>query len=306
MPPATDATPRRVVVTGATGFIGSALVALLRAAGHTVLRLTRRPAGADDVRWDPARGEIDAAALDDAEAVIHLAGENIGERWTDEQRRRILDSRVQGTALLARSFAALARPPRVFVSGSATGIYGDSGDREVDEHGAPGAGFLSEVVQAWEAAAEPARAAGLRVVHPRLGIVLHESGGALARMLPVFRLGVGGRLGSGRQWMSWISRDDAVRALAFLALDALLDGPVNVVAPEPVRNADFTHALGHALGRPAVTVVPGFALTLAYGRMAEETLLTGQRVRCDRLLAAGFTFHHPTLDAALRAALGDG
>ena len=238
--------------------------------------------------------------------MIHLAGESIGQRWTDEEKRRILDSRVQGTSLLAGALAGLANPPRALVSISGVGIYGDGGDRELDESSPPGAGFLADVVQAWEAAAEPARAAGLRVVHPRLGIVLHESGGALARMLPVFRLGVGGRLGSGRQWMSWISRDDAVRALAFLALDAVLDGPVNVAAPEPVRNTVFTHALGHALGRPAVTVVPGFALTLAYGRMAEETLLTGQRVRCDRLLAAGFTFHHPTLDAALRAALDDG
>jgi uncharacterized protein (TIGR01777 family) len=189
------------------------------------------------------------------------------------------------------------------VSGSATGVYGDAGDREVDESGPPGSGFLADVVRAWEGATEPAREAGLRVVHPRLGVVLHESGGALARMLPVFRLGAGGRLGDGRQWMSWVAREDAVRALAFLALEASLDGPVNVVAPEPARNAEFTQALGRALGRPAPLAVPGFALELAYGEMARETLLAGQRVRCDRLRSAGFAFRYPTLDEALHAAL---
>ena len=303
MPPAT---PRRVAVTGATGFIGSALVARLRGEGHTVLRVTRRPDGAEDVRWDPARGEIDAARLEGLDAVIHLAGENVGERWTAEHKRRIVDSRVQGTTLLARTLAGLARRPAALVSGSGSGWYGDTGDRAVDESAPQGAGFLAEVVAAWEAAAEPARAAGIRVVHPRLGVVLHESGGALARMLPVFRMGAGGRLGDGRQWFSWISRDDAVRALAFLALESDLAGPVNVVAPAPVTNADFTHALGAALHRPAALVVPGFALKLAYGDMAEETLLTGQRLRADRLLGTGFRFRHPTVDAALRAALDDG
>lgn len=298
------ATPRRLAVTGATGFIGSALVALLRGEGHTVLRVTRRPAGAEDVRWDPARGEMDAGRLEGLDAVIHLAGENVGERWTAEHKRRVLDSRVQGTTLLARTLAGLARRPVALVSGSASGWYGDTGDRAMDESAPRGEGFLAEVVAAWEAAAGPARATEIRVVHPRLGVVLHESGGALARMLPVFRLGAGGRLGDGKQWFSWISRDDAVRALAFLALESDLAGPVNVVAPAPVTNADFTHALGAALHRPAALVVPGFALKLAYGDMAEETLLTGQRLRADRLLGAGFRFRHPTVEEGLRAAMG--
>lgn len=307
--PPPPATPLRLAVTGATGFIGTALVGELRARGHAVRRVTRAPSGPGDVRWDPARGELDAGALADVDAVIHLAGENVGERWTDEQKRRIRDSRVRGTGLVARALASLGPRgdgrPRALVSASATGYYGDTGDREATEASPPGTGFLADVVRAWEDAASPARAAGCRVVHPRIGLVLHRDGGALARMLPPFRLGLGGRLGDGEQWMSWISRDDTVRALAFLAEHATIAGPVNVVAPAPARNAGFTSALGHALHRPAVAAVPAFALRLAFGQMADETLLVSQRVRSDRLQQAGFAFTHPALDAALAAALAE-
>jgi uncharacterized protein (TIGR01777 family) len=296
----------KVAVTGATGFIGRALVERLGRAGHSVRRVSRRsPApGSDDLRWDPARGVLDPAALEGVDAVVHLAGENVGQRWSKDARRRILESRVQGTTLIASTLARLARQPRVLVSMSATGIYGDTGDREVDEAAPAGTGFLADVVRAWEAAADPARAAGIRVVHPRLGVVLGDEGGALARLLLPFRLGLGGKIGDGRQWMSWIARDDAVRALEFLLAADALAGPVNVVAPEAVRNATFTATLGRVLGRPTLTTVPGLALRAVYGDMADETLLTGQRVRCRRLCDAGFTFRYATLEDALRAELG--
>ena len=293
--------PLRVAVTGATGFIGAALVPLLREAGHTVVRVSRGSGG--DVRWDPDRGELDPRALAGVDAAVDLAGENIGQRWTDERRRRIVESRERGTGLLARTLAALEPRPRVLVSVSGVNWYGDAGDAEVCETSPPGEGFLAEVTRIWEAAAEPARRAGIRVVHPRLGVVLHPDDGALARMLPVFRLGLGGRLGGGRQWLSWVSRDDAARALRFLLEHDDLAGPVNVVA-EPVRNEDFTRALAGALHRPAPFVVPGLALKAVYGQMAEETLLGGQRASGDRLRAAGFEFRHATIEGALRAMLG--
>ncbi|HEU4630520.1 MAG TPA: TIGR01777 family oxidoreductase [Gemmatimonadaceae bacterium] len=303
----------RVAVTGVTGFIGARLLPELRARGYDVLTLSRRagaaapggPGAADaTAHWNPARGELDASALDGVVAAIHLAGENIGQRWTDARRRQILASRVQGTALLARTLGALRPRPRVLVSVSAVGYYGDGGDRELDETSPSGQGFLAEVVRQWEAAADPARDAGIRVVHPRLGVVLGVDGGALARLLPLFRLGLGGRLGDGRQWMSWLARDDAVRALAFLAEEPALAGAVNVVAPEPVRNAAFTRTLARVLHRPAPWVVPAFALELLYGQMARETLLWGQRVQSRRLPDAGFTFLQPTLEEALRAEIG--
>lgn len=297
----------RIAVTGAGGFLGSALVPALAAAGHTVVRVSRgepRP-GSSDVIWDPARGTIDARALEGVDAAIHLAGENIAQRWTDDARRRILDSRTQGTGLLARTLAALDRPPLVLLSASAIGIYGDRGDEEVDEGSAPGTGFLADVVRAWEAAADPARSAGIRVVHPRLGVILGRDGGVLGRLLPPFRLGLGGPVGDGRQWMSWVARSDVVGALTFLLATETLAGAVNVVAPEPARNGSFTEALGHVLHRPTLGIVPAFALRAVYGQMAEETLLAGQRVRPARLDAAGFRFLHPTLIGALRSELGE-
>lgn len=303
--PSAGQPPLRLAVTGGSGFVGAALEPALVAAGHTVLRVSRsdpRPA-TPDVRWDPARGVIDARGLEGLDGVIHLAGENIAQRWTDESRRRILESRTDGTGLLARTLAALDRPPRVLLSASAIGIYGARGDDEVDEDSTPGTGFLAEVVQAWEAAAEPARSAGIRVVHPRLGVVLGRDGGVLERLLPPFRLGLGGPVGDGQQWMSWVARSDVIAALRFLLDADAVAGPVNVVAPGAVRNETFTAALGHVLHRPTLGTVPAFALRAVYGQMAEETLLSGQRVRPKRLEEAGFTFRHPMLEEALRSEL---
>lgn len=303
----TDRGARRIAITGATGFLGQALVARLVADGHTVHRISRRaPApGSADVRWDPERGTLDPAALEGVDAVVHLAGENIGQTWSAAARRRILESRVQGTTLLAHTLAGLERKPRVMVSASAVGYYGDTGDREVDESSPPGHGFLAQVVREWERSADAARGAGIRVVHPRLGVVLGEGGGALARMLPPFRLGLGARIGSGRQWMSWVSLTDAVGALRTLATqDGPAAGPVNVVAA-PVTNAEFTDTLGRVLHRPTVLPLPAFALRAVYGRMAEETLIGGQRAVSRRLGEMGIELAYPGLEEALREELRD-
>lgn len=299
--------PLRIAVTGSTGLIGTALVRALRADGHRVLRLVRsRPApGADEVYWSPSGGEIDAAALEGTDAAVHLAGENVGQPpWTEERKRRIRDSRVQGTGLLARTLAGLAAKPRVLVSASAIGYYGDRGDEVLDETAAPGSGFLAEVCRAWEAAADPARAAGIRVVHPRIGVVLSGEGGALEKMLTPFKLGVGGKMGSGRQWMSWVALHDVVEAIRFALRTDTLSGPANVASPNPATNAEFTEALGRVLGRPTFFAVPKFALKLALGQMADEALLASQRAVPEKLRAAGFVFEYPDLEGALRVALG--
>lgn len=303
--------PLTIAVTGASGLIGRALTHFLTTGGHTVVRIGRGPASAQvspqlrDVQWDPAAGRLDARAFDGIDAVVHLAGANVGERWTPEHRRAILDSRVQGTRLVAETIAGMARPPRVLVSASAIGYYGDRGDEVLDERSGRGRGFLADVTAAWEAAADPARAAGIRVVHPRFGVVLSPSGGALAKLLPLFQLGAGGPLGSGRQWMSVISLDDAVGAVHAVIAREDLAGAVNVVLPEPVRNADFARVLGRVLHRPSLVPAPAFALRLAMGRQqADEVLLASERVVPRRLLAAGFRFRHPTLDDTLRFELG--
>ncbi len=300
-----DGAGLRIAVTGATGFLGSVLEPALTAAGYKVVRISRREPrpGSSDLQWDPSNGLLDAQGLTGVHGVIHLAGENIAQRWTDDARRRIRESRTQGTGLVARTIAGLDNPPPVLLSASAVGYYGARGDEELDEDSAPGSGFLAGVVQAWEASAQPAREAGVRVVHPRLGVLLGEGGGVLERLVPPFRLGLGGQVGDGQQWMSWIARSDAVAALLFLLQSGTLDGPVNVVAPEPVRNDDFTTALGHAVNRPTLGFVPAFALRAVYGQMAEETLLAGQRVRPARLQEAGFRFRHPEIEEALRAEL---
>jgi hypothetical protein len=302
--------PMTVAVTGASGMIGSALVPFLTAGGHTVVRVGRGAPGPAapqrrDVRWDPARGLLDPAALDGVDAVVHLAGANVGGRWTAAYRDEIARSRVDATRLVAETVARMERPPRVVVSMSGSGYYGDRGDEPLDESAPPGRGFLAEVAQRWEAAADPARAAGVRVVHPRLGVVLSPRGGALARLLPPFQAGVGGPTGSGRQWWALAGLDDVLGALHFLVTRDDVDGPVNVSLPEPARNADFARALARVLGRPALVPTPAFALRLALGRQqADEMLLASQRLVPRRLLAAGFAFRHPTAEAALRFELG--
>jgi hypothetical protein len=258
------------------------------------------PTSDSDIPWDTRHETIDAAKLIGVDAVIHLAGENLAQRWTTAVRRRIRDSRVDGTLALARTLASMDKKPRVLLSGSAIGIYGSRGDEVLDESSSTGNDFLAEVCTAWEAATKPASEAGIRVVLLRTGIVLSRDGGALAKMLLPFRLGVGGRLGSGHQWMSWISIDDYPRVVRFLLSDEKLSGPVNIVAPNPVTNKEFSATLARVLGRPSLFGVPKFALELAFGDMAEDTVLASQRVIPRRLLEAGFDFQHSTLESALR------
>lgn len=291
----------RVLVTGSHGLIGSALVAALEADGHQAVRLSRGP------QWDPERAVIDPAVLDGVDAVVNLAGEGIGEhRWSDEHKRKVRDSRVNGTSALASAMAGLpeAARPRVLVNGSAVGYYGNRGDVPVTEDSVAGTGFLAELVEEWEAAASPAAEAGVRVVLLRTGIVLSAKGGALGKQLLPFKAGAGGRLGRGRQWLSWISIDDEVGAIRHALDHDDVRGPLNATAPNPVTNAEFTKALGRALHRPAVLAVPAPALRLLFGReMADEMLLAGQRVLPAKLEASGYSFRHTTLAQALEAVL---
>jgi hypothetical protein len=295
-----------VAVTGASGLIGSALIRRLESDGHRVTRLVRRAAGPGEISWDPVSGRLEPGQLEGMDAVIHLAGENVGVRWTAARKRQIKSSRIQGTRLLSEAIARARRRPGVLVSASAIGIYGNRGDEVLTENSPAGDAvldFLAEVGREWEAAAEPARASGVRVIHPRFGLVLSPEGGALRKMLLPFRLGLGGRLGSGTQWMSWISIDDVVGALLHVLLTESFSGPVNLVAPEPVRNRDFTAILGGVLSRPTPFAVPAAALRLALGEMATSTLLASARVLPKRLLAAGYRFEHPDLNTALRHVL---
>jgi uncharacterized protein (TIGR01777 family) len=294
-----------IVIGGASGLIGAALGAALGAAGHTVLRLVRRaPRRDDEITWDPAVGHIDGAALEGVAAVVNLSGESVASgRWTASRRRRIVASRVETTALLARTLATRLDPPEVLVSASGVNYYGDTGDRLADEQAPAGEGFLADLCKRWEAAAEPARKAGIRVVHPRFGPVLTARGGMLAKLLPLFKAGLGGSLGDGRQWMSWIALPDAVAALTHLIERGDLRGPFNVVSPAPVTNADFTRILGGVLGRPTLLRAPGAALRVAFGHMARETLLISCRAVPRRLLSDNFSFSAPTLEAALRSEL---
>jgi uncharacterized protein (TIGR01777 family) len=295
-----------LLVSGASGLIGSALIRRLAADGHRVTRLVRRPAGPGEVTWDPAIGTIDAQKLAGVDGVVHLAGENLGHRWTRSRKASIRDSRVRGTGLLSETIARLERPPRVLISASAVGIYGNRGDElltETSPPGDPNRDFLVAVCLEWEAAADSARAAGIRVVHPRFGVVLSPEGGALGKLLPPFRLGLGGHLGEGSQWMSWISIHDAVGVIRY-ALLADLHGPINATAPEPVTNRDFTRTLGRVLRRPTILPVPAVALRLALGEMADRTLLSSARVLPSRLLQSGFRFEYPELEGAFRQVLG--
>jgi uncharacterized protein (TIGR01777 family) len=294
-----------IVVSGASGLIGSALVRRLATQGHRVTRLVRRAAGPGEIAWNPGAGSLEPAGLEGADAVVHLSGENVGARWSSERKARIRFSRVASTRLLSETLAGLQRPPEVLVSASAVGIYGNRGDDVVTEESPPGdpRDFLVSVTREWEQAAEPARVEGIRVVHPRFGVVLSPAGGALRKMLLPFRLGLGARLGSGRQWMSWISIDDAVQVLHHALIDDRLQGPINVTSPEPVTNRDFTRTLARVLSRPALLAVPESALRLALGDMAEGTVLSSIRAVPARLLQAGYRFGHPDPESALRHVL---
>jgi hypothetical protein len=299
----------RVLISGSTGLVGSALVPFLTTGGHEVVRLVRSqtqiPPATGALTWDPAAGKLEAAALEGFDAVVHLAGEGIAAaRWTERQKARIRDSRVQGTRLLAETIARLKSPPKVFVSASAIGYYGDRGDEILTEASPSGANFLADVCRAWEAAAEPARQAGVRVVAARFGVILSPRGGALKQMLTPFRMGAGGVLGSGRQFMSWIALDDAVGGLHHALVHPELAGPVNIVAPRAATNAEFTKTLGRVLSRPTIFPVPAGIARLVFGQMADELLLASARVEPRRLLESGYQFRYPELEDALRHVLG--
>jgi uncharacterized protein len=301
-----------VAVTGASGLVGTALVRRLQAEGHRVLRLTRsRPSGPDQLPWDPMAGRLDRDALAKADAVVHLAAANIGDklRWTARTKREILETRVEGTGLVARTMAELANGPggpRVLVCASGAHYYGDRGDEVLTEASSGGRGFLADVVRQWEAAADPARAAGLRVVHLRTGPVQDAAGAGLPKQALMFRLGIGGRFGSGRQWLSWIALDDLAGAYLHALAREDLAGPVNAVAPNPVTNAEFTATLARVLRRVAVVHVPAFAPRLVLGEFADEMLFTSMRIHPARLLATGYRFRFPELEPALRHTLGRG
>lgn len=296
-----------VAITGSTGLIGESLAHFLTTGGHRVIRVVRdsRKVGEDRVFWNPALGEIDAEPLREADAVVHLAGTSIASgRWTDARKKSILESRVKGTELISRTLAQLPDGPKVLVSSSAVGYYGDRGSETLDESASPGKGFLAEVCRAWEAATRSAERAGVRVVHLRGGVVLTPAGGAIGQMLLPFKMGVGGRIGSGKQYMSWIDHDDYVALIHHALYTESLRGPVNSTAPHPVTNATFTDALGRALGRPTVIPVPALALKAAFGELGKEALLWGQRVVPRKALESGFHFFYEGVADSLRFQLG--
>ncbi|MFI5367362.1 MAG: TIGR01777 family oxidoreductase, partial [Candidatus Binatia bacterium] len=299
--------PLHVAVTGSTGLVGSALIPFLTTGGHRVTQLVRpqTTGKADAVLWNPAAGTIDAAGLEGLDAVVHLAGESVaGARWSEAVKARILESRRRGTTLLCETLARLRQPPKVLVSASAIGYYGDRGDEMLLEDSHSGDGFLASVCRQWEAATVAADQAGIRVVHLRIGVVLSPAGGALKAILMPFKLGAGGRLGSGKQYMSWISIDDLIGAILHVLRTANLSGAVNTVAPQSVTNAEFTTVLGRVLQRPTLCAVPAFAARLAFGKAADEMLLASARVQPVQLQTTNYVFRHVELEAALRHVLG--
>jgi uncharacterized protein (TIGR01777 family) len=298
--------PLTVAVTGATGLVGNSLLPFLTTGGHRVRRLVRgkADAGRGEVSWNPAKGEIDTAAMEGVDAVVHLAGENVAQKWTPEAKERILRSRSEGTRTLCEGLARMERKPRVLVSAVGTGYYGDRGDEVLTESSSTGGGFLAEVCREWEAATAPAREAGIRTVLLRIGVVLDPRGGALGKMLTPFLMGGGGPIGSGQQWFSWVSLEDLLGFIQFAMFTRELEGPVNAVAPQPVRQVEFAKTLGRVLSRPAVLPMPAAAIRTLFGEMGQETVLSGARVKPEVAERLGFTFMHPDLESALRFSLG--
>ncbi len=293
-----------VAVTGSSGLVGSALLALLSKERHAITRLVRSDPRPGEVRWDPVSSTFDAEELQEVDAVVHLAGENIsGRRWSSAFKEKIRSSRVKGTDLLSRGLANSQSPPKVLVCASAIGFYGNRGDEVMDEAAGQGSGYLADVVGQWEAATRPASDAGIRVVHLRIGVVLSRDGGALQKMLTPFKLGLGGRIGSGAQYVSWISIDDVARAVVHALKTDSISGPVNATSPQPVTNSEFTRALGRVLHRPTFFPVPAIAARLAFGQMADDLLLSSTKVTSERLLASGFEFQHPSLEDCLNCLL---
>jgi len=296
----------KVAVSGSHGLIGNALCNYLASSGHTVFRIVRGRSTGDSnsITWDPKAGTIDKEKLNGIDAVVHLAGENIASgRWTAEQKRKIKESRITGTSLIAKTISALAQKPEVVLSGSAIGYYGNRGDELLTEASNPGFGFLAEVCREWEDSMTPAAQAGIRVANLRTGVVLSPKAGALQKMLPIFKLGGGGIIGDGRQYMSWVSLDDELKAIEFLLTNRSIQGPVNLVAPNPVTNSEFTATLGRIVHRPTILPLPGFAAKIIMGEMAEELLLASQKCQPTKLLNSGFKFSYPKLEDALRQAL---
>jgi len=296
----------KILVAGASGLVGSALIPSLESDGAEINRLVRSSPKANEIEWHPNHGGIDATRLEGFDAIINLAGENIAEgRWTDEKKRKIRDSRVDGTHLLSEAIAKLATKPRVFLCASATGFYGDRDDEFLDETSDSGGGFLANVCRDWEGATESAAKAGVRVVNLRFGPILAREGGMLGKMLTPFKLGMGGKVGSGKQYMSWVAIDDVIGAIKLALADESIHGPLNVVSPNPVTNEEFTKTLGEVLSRPTVMSIPAFAARLAFGEMADEMLLVSQRVAPKKLNEAGYQFKHPELESALRHYLAE-
>lgn len=301
----------KVLISGATGMVGTALSEELRGAGHEVTTLSRsKPSSGDTVRWDPSRRSVDSSRLEGHDAAVHLAGESIvgsnpvTERWTPQKKARIMDSRRQGTTFLAETLAKLSEKPKVLVSASAVGYYGDRGNELLREDSGPGSDFLAEVCKAWEASADAAREAGIRVVHPRIGIVLSTQGGALGATLPIFKLGGGGKIGSGRQYWSWVALDDLVGSIRHALENEAVEGPMNVGSPNPTTNAEYTKVLGEVLGRPTFLPLPAPAARLMLGEVADALLLASARMEPAKLEATNYEFRHPELEGALRHILG--
>lgn len=294
----------KVAIAGASGLVGSALIPVLKKLGGQITRLVRSKPGAGEIEWHPNQDEVGSRLLEGFDVIINLAGENIaGGRWTDDQKRKIRDSRVNGTHLLSEAIARLTKKPRVFVCASATGIYGDRDDETLDEQSESGGGFLAGVCREWEKATEPAIRVGTRVVNLRFGPILAREGGMLAKLLTPFKMGMGGKVGSGKQFISWVALEDAVNAIRLAIEDESIRGPLNIVSPNPVTNEEFTKTLGHVLNRPTALAMPAFAARLAFGEMADEMLLASQKVLPKRLLSAGFVFKYPELDTTLKKLL---